>query len=482
MLADLGADHNTQNYTDATPVLVAAQMGHAGVVRVLHELGADLNTPMLGGFTPVFIAAQDGHAEVVGVLAELGANVTTPNDYGATPVFIAAQNGHVEVVRLLAKLGACVQTPKADGATPAFVAAEVGHVKVVRVLAELGANLDTADEDGWAPVLIAAQNGHVKTVTALAELGANIDAADMAGDRPVCVAAGNGHVEVVKILAELGVNLMTPNKYGATPAHVAAADGHADVIRLMGRFRADIAAPVSTLEQCHPLTPLASSVTNGHFEATKALLLLGAPITIEDLKHYTGSAGNTRMLRAVLQAWAEDAVAQHRIFLATFLFGCTVHPRKITVETTTSKIAVPQSAHGLPATIVSKSAPLRFTCAVTGARGETTTVTTLTPTAVTTVTTNTRTNNAILPMLEGHEPVLQLVAGFAGVLTGEELRHTQTIGPAITAIKWVDEDAAECGWDADKQLPGDFLSRGPGNVRARAESLYAMAPVRGDGP
>ena len=35
--------------------------------------------------------------------------------------------------------------------------------------------------------------------------------------------------------------------------------------------------------------------------------------------------GNTRQLRADLQAWAADALVQHRKFTSTFLFGCSAH-------------------------------------------------------------------------------------------------------------------------------------------------------------
>ena len=175
---------------------------------------------------------------------------------------------------------------------------------------------------------------------------------------------------------------MTPNKYGATPAHVAAADGHADVIRLMGRFRADIAAPVSTLEQCHPLTPLASSVTNGHFEATKALLLLGVPITIEALRQRRNAPGNTRQLRADLQAWAADALVQHRAFHGTFLTGCCA---RITPLDTT---------------------------------------------------------NPYLPQLAGKPGLLEKIGAFVGIVVGAELRHTRAMGPAMAAVDWAAHDEA----------------------------------------
>ena len=46
---------------------------------------------------------------------------------------------------------------------------------------------------------------------------------------------------------------------------------------------------------------------------------------MKDFKVYSNARGNTRQLRADLQAWAADALTQHRTFHDTFLFGCSAH-------------------------------------------------------------------------------------------------------------------------------------------------------------
>ena len=71
----------------------------------------------------------------------------------------------------------------------------------------------------------------------------------------------------------------------------------------------------------HPQT----SVYNAHFDASKTLLLLGAPVSIKDLMQYDDAVGDTRQLRADLQAWAADALTQHRTFHDTFLHGTSAH-------------------------------------------------------------------------------------------------------------------------------------------------------------
>ena len=94
-------------------------------------------------------------------------------------------------------------------------------------------------------------------------------------------------MEVVRLLAELGASVKTPNNAG--------------------------------------WTPLAICADEAHFQTTQTLLLLGAPVTVRDLKQYSANAGDTRQLRADIQAWAADALTQHRTFHDTFLHGTSAH-------------------------------------------------------------------------------------------------------------------------------------------------------------
>ena len=172
-----------------------------------------------------------------------------------------------------------------------------------------------------------------------------------------------------------------------------------------------------------------------HFEAIKALLLL-----LKDLRQRSDAPGNTRQLRADLQAWAADALVQHRTFHATFLFGCFPHPSKSTAKQSTADIPQ-QQPNSLTATTTSEGAPLRSYDA-TGARVTITTTTTVTPTTITTVTTQTRTTNPWLPLLAGKPGIREKIAAFAGIVMGVELRRLRAMGPAIAAIDWAAHDEA----------------------------------------
>ena len=52
--------------------------------------------------------------------------------------------------------------------------------------------------------------------------------------------------------------------------------------------------------------------------------------------------------------------------------------------------------------------------------------------------------------------VLKLIAEFAGVVVGEELRHTRAMGPAIAAIDWSVHDGFIPDYDTDAYPESDY--------------------------
>ena len=153
----------------------------------------------------------------------------------------------------------------------------------------------------------------------LAELGANIDTPNNNGATPAYIAVECDHAEVVRLLAELGANVNTPNNDGFTPVFIAAQEGHVEVVRVLGSLKANVATPANNGQ-----TPLAAATLGWQFDpalcCAKTRILLGAPVTVHDLKCRTGST-HTRKIRSELKAWSADAIEQHRVFCRTFLFG-----------------------------------------------------------------------------------------------------------------------------------------------------------------
>ena len=98
-----GAQLNQSNDDEKhTPIHDAAAFNHLDVVQYLVEAGADMEREDYYGSTPLLRAAQQGHANVVAFLLDKHAKESS---YGETAMLQASSNGHLNVVQLLVERG-----------------------------------------------------------------------------------------------------------------------------------------------------------------------------------------------------------------------------------------------------------------------------------------------------------------------------------------------------------------------------------------
>ncbi|XP_050428286.1 serine/threonine-protein phosphatase 6 regulatory ankyrin repeat subunit A isoform X2 [Adelges cooleyi] len=268
--------------TEATPLQLAAEGGHAQVVKVLVRAGASCSDENKAGFTAVHLAAQNGHLAVLEVLRssqslrisskrlgmtalhmaaycgqtdtvrELLSHIPVTvksdppsgvsvlgvlgNESGMTPLHFAAYSGNENVVRLLLN-SAGVQVDAATvecGYNALHLACFGGHVTVVGLLLSRAADLlHSSDFNGKTCLHIAATYGHYAMVEVLLGQGAEINATDKNGWTAMHCAARAGYLDVVRLLVESGASPRAETNYGASPIWFAAQEGHNDVLEYL---------------------------------------------------------------------------------------------------------------------------------------------------------------------------------------------------------------------------------------------------------
>ncbi|KAF0696627.1 Aste57867_12608 [Aphanomyces stellatus] len=149
LLASMGphALHAADTTKQRTPLLVAAQYGHAMMVLYLLKRGADATAVDLSGDNFVHWGAYQGatdllrvcHAYADALSLDIPALFGAPDTYGQTPLHLAASRGHLSAVEFFVheeEVGACdrLREVDADGQTPLDLARAKGHIHVATFL------------------------------------------------------------------------------------------------------------------------------------------------------------------------------------------------------------------------------------------------------------------------------------------------------------------------------------------------------------
>ena len=130
-----------------TPLLIAAQYGHADLAAFLLKRGADGSAVDSSSDTALHWAAYKGSVPVCGLLLHLhgvGGHIDNIDDFGQTPLHLAAMRGNVEVVQYLLEEAEAYMDCQARGEVPMSTPTHVGG----RDSSFAGYLLTVQDKDG----------------------------------------------------------------------------------------------------------------------------------------------------------------------------------------------------------------------------------------------------------------------------------------------------------------------------------------------
>ncbi|MGB8517027.1 MAG: ankyrin repeat domain-containing protein [Gallionella sp.] len=193
-LEQLGYEYSFKHF------LKAIEAGDEAAVKIFLSCGADMESRDERDWTPLMMAASNGDEAMVLLLLRCGARVQAEDRNGYTPLHWCAFNGHTHIIEILLDNGARVNARSQFGWTALMQAATRGHAKTVTQLLAHGAEVNAVTTDGWTSLHKASANGHTEVVLILLEKGADISITYPDGSTALSLAIKNKHDQIVRVL------------------------------------------------------------------------------------------------------------------------------------------------------------------------------------------------------------------------------------------------------------------------------------------
>ena len=266
-----GVSPSVMNDHKRTPLHLAAQYGHAELVRMFLKLSLTEYPP----YTPMHSAASGGFIDIMDLLIAHYKNVNARSANQLTAMHMASTGGHVSAMEWLFAKGAEILPRDKEDGTPMHYAAAGGYVSAMEWLFSKGAEVSPRDKEGQTPMHYAAAGGHVSAMEWLFGKGAEILPRDKGDGTPMHNAADGGHVSAMEWLFSKGSEVSPCDKHGRTPMYGAAAEGHMPAMEWLLAKGVDVDIDVAAKSW----SPISRACFSGHVEAAKWLLAHGADIT-----------------------------------------------------------------------------------------------------------------------------------------------------------------------------------------------------------
>ncbi|OWY96418.1 hypothetical protein PHMEG_00033316 [Phytophthora megakarya] len=233
LLLDKGADVDEKTWKGDTALTFAAEGGQVEAVEILLTRHTTVDSHGVNS-APLAIAAQRGHAEVIKLLLKHNVNVNAKDSDGDSALHEAVYSHSPDCARVLIQSEATeLDVQNENGWTPLIAASQRDLVQIVNTLLHKKASVELRTKDGRSALHIAAEEGRVDVVCLLLQHGAEIDVVNKAKWTPLMMAANRGHRETIKFLVEKGASLTCKNQLGENAADVAKFNSRTDVLDLL---------------------------------------------------------------------------------------------------------------------------------------------------------------------------------------------------------------------------------------------------------
>jgi len=135
-----------QQFLTPNHVCKASEFSHLQLLVFMLENGANLNSKDKDDWTPLHFAAVNGHLSVVEYLVNQKADINEKNKDDCAPLHYAAQRGYLSVVEYLFNQKADINAKDNIRMTPLHHAANNGHLSVIEYLVNQKADINAIDD------------------------------------------------------------------------------------------------------------------------------------------------------------------------------------------------------------------------------------------------------------------------------------------------------------------------------------------------
>ncbi|VDL58346.1 unnamed protein product [Hymenolepis diminuta] len=207
ILLDHGASLHAKDTEGNFAIHYAAENGRLKCLQLLMSKGSLAIVGNLSFKTPLMKAAENGHADVVTYLIENGVKITCMlNKNSESELTLAANSNKLEVVKILLNpLYARPYIDRSDELNYVLrLAVEKKNVELAELLLEAGADPNYVNSDDYPCLFTAIDNGDLEMVKSLISYGAYINLLNWDDVTPLMAAIETGNVEIVEYITLAG--------------------------------------------------------------------------------------------------------------------------------------------------------------------------------------------------------------------------------------------------------------------------------------